>query len=289
MSQTTDPKGPAPILIKLRQLDEEFSRYKPLYFITPLLIFGAVSFVAQNMLVGVALGAAGGLALYLGMSHMYARKALALAMPAITGLPASTWTLTGQINNKRYDALGLRTIRSKEVKFRGELSAGIDGIPFKIIQMGDSSGRKKAGSGLMVEIDQKNNIQSNVLIISEGTLSKALTRLNKDASLQKGFTDPEFEKMFEVYARDGVEAHYMLNPVAIEKLKALHKEYNGDQIEAVLTPSDDIFYIATQRAIFPRFYAPAFKRDENRQMTALKECRKTFQALLETVKSFSRP
>jgi hypothetical protein len=42
--------------------------------------------------------------------------------------------------------------------------------------------------------------------------------------------DPEFEKLFDVFTTDQVEARYLIDPRIIENLKSLYHEYNGKQM-----------------------------------------------------------
>lgn len=42
--------------------------------------------------------------------------------------------------------------------------------------------------------------------------------------------DPEFEDLFDVFTNDQVEARYLIDPIIIEKLKALYNDYNGNQL-----------------------------------------------------------
>ena len=58
-----------------------------------------------------------------------------------------------------------------------------------------------------------------------GWLKKTLTNL-KRANL----VDPEFERIFDVYTNDQVEARYLLDPIIMENLKSLYEEYNGDKL-----------------------------------------------------------
>lgn len=62
--------------------------------------------------------------------------------------------------------------------------------------------------------------------------------------------DPEFEKIYDVFTNDQVEARYLIDPVMIERLKALTEIYESDDISAacydgrmlVLLPSRKNFF-----------------------------------------------
>lgn len=53
--------------------------------------------------------------------------------------------------------------------------------------------------------------------------------------------DPEFEKLFDVFTTDQVEARYLIDPRIVENLKTLYREYSGTQMMAAFY--DDHFLI----------------------------------------------
>ena len=53
--------------------------------------------------------------------------------------------------------------------------------------------------------------------------------------------DPEFEKLFDVFTTDQVEARYLIDPRIIENLKTLYNEYSGKQMMVAFY--DDHFLI----------------------------------------------
>ena len=64
----------------------------------------------------------------------------------------------------------------------------------------------------------------------------------KSSKLERAnLVDPEFEKIFDVFTNDQVEARYLIDPLIIENLKALYSEYNGDKMLAAFY--DDHFLI----------------------------------------------
>ena len=55
----------------------------------------------------------------------------------------------------------------------------------------------------------------------------------KTSKLERAqMVDPEFEKTFDAYTNDQVEARYLIDPIMIEKLKELYKEYHGKGMSA---------------------------------------------------------
>lgn len=53
----------------------------------------------------------------------------------------------------------------------------------------------------------------------------------KSLGLQRAdLVDPAFEKQFDVYTNDQVEARYLIHPVMIEKIKAIRESYEADAV-----------------------------------------------------------
>ena len=62
--------------------------------------------------------------------------------------------------------------------------------------------------------------------------------------------DPEFEKMFDVYTNDQVEARYLIDPVMIERLKGLQTEYEGNNLTAAFYESKMLVLIESKHNHF---------------------------------------
>lgn len=62
--------------------------------------------------------------------------------------------------------------------------------------------------------------------------------------------DPEFEKLFDAYTDDQVEARYIIDPIMIERLKALQEEYNGEKMVAAFYDSKMLILISSKHNHF---------------------------------------
>lgn len=62
--------------------------------------------------------------------------------------------------------------------------------------------------------------------------------------------DPEFEKMFDVYTNDQVEARYLIDPVMMERLKGLQEEYQGQSMTAAFYDSKMLVLIQSKYNYF---------------------------------------
>lgn len=57
--------------------------------------------------------------------------------------------------------------------------------------------------------------------------------------------DPEFEELFDVYTNDQVEARYLVDPVVVERLKAIYDEYDGSKLMAAFFKNKFLILIAS--------------------------------------------
>ncbi len=62
--------------------------------------------------------------------------------------------------------------------------------------------------------------------------------------------DPEFEKLFDVYSSDQTEARYLIDPMIVENLKSLYKEYNGKNMRAAFYDESFLILIASNENHF---------------------------------------
>lgn len=62
--------------------------------------------------------------------------------------------------------------------------------------------------------------------------------------------DPEFEKLFDVYTNDQVEARYLIDPVMMERLKCLQEEYEGEGMTAAYYDSKMLVLIESKHNYF---------------------------------------
>ena len=69
----------------------------------------------------------------------------------------------------------------------------------------------------------------------------------KGSNLKKAnLVDPEFERIFDVYTNDQVEARYLIDPKMIEDIKGLYLEYNGDKMAAAFYDTQMLILIASR-------------------------------------------
>lgn len=62
--------------------------------------------------------------------------------------------------------------------------------------------------------------------------------------------DPEFEKIFDVYTNDQVEARYLIDPQMIERIKAMYDEYDGKRMATAWYHNKMLIMIASEHNYF---------------------------------------
>lgn len=159
-----------------------------------------------------------------------------------------------------------RVLPSFDRESREDYIAGdINGVDFSAVEIHledrrtrvDSKGRTKTYyvtvfRGRVASYDMHKSF-SNPIILSTntwdllGSLSNVFTGLE-----QIRLEDPEFEKMFDVYGSDQVEARYILTPGMMERLKDIRRRHGG--LEAVFDGGKIHLAISTGQNLFESGY-----------------------------------
>ena len=71
--------------------------------------------------------------------------------------------------------------------------------------------------------------------------------------------DPEFEELFDCYTNDQVEARYLIDPIMIESLKNLFKEYDGNKMMVAFYKDKMLILVGSNKNHFEpaNIYTPA--------------------------------
>lgn len=103
----------------------------------------------------------------------------------------------------------------------------------------------------------------------------------KTSDLERAdLVDPEFEKMFDVFTNDQVEARYLIDPVMIEKIKKLYKEYSGDEISAAFYNNGQVlFLIANDK----NHFEPANIKHRATNLTTIKRLKNEIGHILSII------
>lgn len=187
---------------------------------------------------GISVAALGGL--YFWVTHpkrQYAAAYKSDILPQIARLFGDfTYEVRGKIPMdamKPSKVVPGHTSYDSEDLFTGQYK-GVD-ISFSEIKLKKKQNKsnKTVFDGLAVLLTQgtKRFHGHTILTRDQGKIGgwfKTATSNMKRADL----VDPEFEKLFDVFTTDQVEARYLIDPAIIENLKALYSEYGGKEMMA---------------------------------------------------------
>lgn len=144
---------------------------------------------------------------------------------------------------------------SSEDYFRGQYK-GID-LKFSEIELEERrrSGKKTryvtVFKGLCILLKAKHKRFFGHTIIDRNKNAVTEWFKEKSTGLERAeMVDPEFEKVFDAYTNDQVEARYLIDPLMIEKLNGLYKEYNGEQMAAAFYEEQMLILIASRHNHF---------------------------------------
>jgi len=149
--------------------------------------------------------------------------------------------------------------------FEGEYK-GVN-IHFSEIRLKRKSGKSTVTvfSGLAVLLTRgTRKFHGHTILVKDksavgGWLKKQTSKL-KRANL----VDPEFERLFDVYTNDQVEARYLIDPLIVENLKTLYSEYNGDKMLAAFYDDHFLILVGSHKNHFEpaTIYVPATDETE---------------------------
>ena len=108
------------------------------------------------------------------------------------------------------------------------------GMEFAEIKLTETRGSGKnkrtvtkfKGLCILLDMQSKKFLGHTTLQRDQGKLVEWFKEKNSKMKRAR-MADPEFEKMFDAYTTDQVEARYLIDPLMIEDLKALYEEYEG--------------------------------------------------------------
>jgi len=200
--------------------------------------------------------------------RQYARTYKNDILPEIAGLFGNfTYDVKGKIPMtamKPSKIVPNHTSYSSEDFFSGEYKKV--GINFSEIKLTKKSGKttKTVFKGLAILLTHGTKKFHGHTILTKdqgkigGWFKKQISKLER-----ANLVDPEFEKLFDVFTSDQVEARYLIDPRIVENLKALYKEYNGTQMMAAFYEDHFLLLIGSKANHFepPSIETPATNAD----------------------------
>ncbi len=105
------------------------------------------------------------------------------------------------------------------------------------------------GLAILLDMKSKKFYGHTTLDKDRGKISEWFKERSKKLK-RANLVDPEFEKIFDVYTNDQVEARYLIDPVMMERLKGLQEEYDGKSMMAAFYDSKMLVLIQSQYNYF---------------------------------------
>ena len=138
----------------------------------------------------------------------------------------------------------------KEIKidlFETQLSRK---VKYKDSNGNTSTRLKTVFDGLILELSMNKSFGGKTVVKKDsGTVGNWF--IKKSTSLKKvKLEDPNFEKMFEVYSDDQVEARYLLTVTFIERLKELVENFGGKSIQCCFYNNKLLMMIPIEKDMF---------------------------------------
>ena len=105
--------------------------------------------------------------------------------------------------------------------------------------------------GLVVLLDmQSKKFYGHTTLMKDASKISEWFREKSSNMKRARMADPEFEKIFDAYTNDQVEARYLIDPLMIENLKGLYEEYQGQSMTAAWYNSHMLVMIASKHNHF---------------------------------------
>jgi len=123
-------------------------------------------------------------------------------------------------------------------------------VKYKDSNGNTSTRQKTVFNGLILELSMNKSFGGKTVVKKDiGTVGNWF--IKKSTSLKKvKLEDPIFEKMFEVYSDDQVEARYLLTVTFIERLKELVENFGGKSIQCCFYNNKLLMMIPIEKDLF---------------------------------------
>jgi len=179
---------------------------------------------------------------------------------------------------------------------RDHLQGEVSGVP---IVMCDAELTERRGSGkssrtvtvfrgpLVISAFPKRSVGRTIVVPDGGSIGNFFGGLGQKAGERVRLESPEFERAFEVYSSDQVEARYLLTPTTMERLLDFRQRFDG-KVRLAFTGRDLLIAIDDRRDWFPdpglfqKLTDPALVREQAEEIARIAEIVETLKLNLET-------
>lgn len=121
--------------------------------------------------------------------------------------------------------------------------------------------KKTVFQGIAIDFELNKTFKGETIVLKD---SGFLNKFKGIKGFERvGLEDPRFEKMFEVYGTNQVEARYLLNPVFMEQVVKLKDLYKGKSVQLYFSYNHVLIAIDTKQDMFEP--CSFFKTNLNKQ------------------------
>ncbi len=105
--------------------------------------------------------------------------------------------------------------------------------------------------GISIELDMPKKFQGHTIVLKDHGI---FSRFTKPQGMERvALEDPFFEKTFEVYSTDQIEARYLLTPIFMERLIKLKQLYKGKSVQLSFFNKKLLIAVETKEDMFEPF------------------------------------
>ncbi len=121
----------------------------------------------------------------------------------------------------------------------------------KIVRSGKKSREVTVFQGIAIELDMQKKFQGHTIVLKDHGL---FSRFTKPQGMERVILeDPFFEKTFEVYSTDQIEARYLLTPVFMERIIKLKQLYKSKSVQLSFFNNKLLIAVETKEDMFEPF------------------------------------
>lgn len=124
------------------------------------------------------------------------------------------------------------------------------GVNMEIVEsafeVGSGKNRRVVFNGVIVKLDMNKNFISHTVITSDKLFHNSPLPDLRHTTLE----DVQFEKKFDVFTNDEVDARYLITPTFMERLKAMKTAFKADKIQCAFYGNLLLVALSTSKDLF---------------------------------------
>lgn len=159
------------------------------------------------------------------------------------------WINTKSFDSSKFLASGVITAYSRE-KYDDIFSGMFKDVKFNIVEAryinGYGKNSKTVFNGVIIELDMNKSFSSHTIITPNSIIHNISFSNLKHTVLE----DVEFEKKFDVFTNDEVEARYLITPSFMQRLKSMKTAFKADKIKCAFYGQNLIIALSTDNDLF---------------------------------------